>query len=584
MTSEIQAPPRSIGQDFLARLASLVLAKRKILLVLTILLIHFLLISPSLMPAFNEINMDDEAKYIESGWRLLREGPRELAWGPLVSFVYAPVHLLVGGSPNWFMIEAWVGGFFLFFLLWLSAYTLALQFKEYFHPLITVGVLFVSTYFVPIIENPSDALFVSMSAFALSRVIAFYRGRELQDILLASFFVGLGVLCRVETILLVGTLAFITVVIGRRYHSFLKMLASTLLPAVGILAVFFLTSLLTKGHLNLGTGEKAYDAFTMGQPTLHVFGDPAQEAASPFGTKEENRGSIFAAIVRHPDAFANRILGRALEQPGFFLDVYGKKLGPVLLLFSLWGVYTLIKRRSLPLLLILLFWPLHTLVALAFFANHIVPQTSYVPVILSAIGIAAVFRSDLPRRESVFLFLTSLSITFASLLFNKPAILVGGLILTAVLALTWLIQPRAETTGSLAAVPLLILLAAGFVLRGSYLFPNFPALGSSVDEQAVTYILQEFKPLSKLLTTSPYQMLAARMEAVEIQDVPADIVSPQQLSQWLEEQDIQAVYLDNRSGGRPDVAEIIESGQGEQFEVGFASEDDAVRIFVLRNR
>lgn len=582
MTSQIQASARSIRQEFLTRLASLVLAKRKILLVLTILLIHFLLISPSLMPAFNEINTDDEAKYIESGWRLLREGPRDLAWGPLVSFVYAPVHLLVGGSPNWFMIDAWVGGFFLFFLLWLSAFTLALQFKEYFHPLIVVGVLFVSTYFVPIIENPSDALFVSMSAFALSRVIAFYRGRELRDILLASFFVGLGVLCRVETILLVGTLAFIAVVTGRRYHSFLKLLASALLPAVSLLAVFFLTSLLTKGHLNMGTNEKAYDAFTMGQPTQQVFGDPAQDAASPFGTKEENRGSIFVAIARHPAAFANRVLGRALEQPGFFLGIYGKKLGPVMLLFSLWGVYTLIKRRSLPLLLILLFWPLHTLVALAFFANHIVPQSSFVLVILSAVGIASIFRSDQPRGERVFLFLIALLIVFASLLFNLPAILVGGLLLAAVLAISWLVQPGQEINGRLPAVQLFILLCAGLILHGAYPFPNYPALGSSNEEQAIHYLHQEFEPLSKILSTSSYTMLAGRMTPVDVGDIPAEVTTAQELSMWLEARNIQAVYLDGRADVTPELAKVVESGLNDQFELGYGSDDGNVRIFLIR--
>ncbi|RPI83799.1 MAG: hypothetical protein EHM41_15040 [Chloroflexi bacterium] len=583
MASDVPVPARNLRKDFLTRFMHLLLARRENLIVITILLIHFLLISPSLMPTFTEINSDDEAKYIESGWRLLNEGPRDLAWGPLVSLVYAPVHLLVGDSPSWFMIEAWVGRFLLFFLLWLSTYYLALQFKEYFHPLIAVGVLFISIYFLPVIENQSDALFVSMSAFALSRVIAYYRTQHLRDIGLASLFVGLGVLCRVETILLVGTLAVIALVIRRGRHGLLKVLSLSVVPAAVVLAVFILTSLVTKGHLNLGISDKAFASFEMNQPGQQTIESPGEDAGSPLITEDGSEGSIFRAIAGNPSAFIGRIFVHALEQPGYFLDFYGKKLGPVLLLLSAWGIFTLVRRRSLTLLLILLIWPLHALVSLAFFARHVVPQASYLPIILSAVGIAEVFRPDIPRKDRVFLFLTALLISFFSLLFDKPAILAGGLVLAAVLALTWLIQPRQETTGSYAAIPLLILFAAGLILRGSYPFPNFPVLGSTVEEQAVTYIHQEFDPLSKLLSTSSYPMLAAKMVAIDVQDVPVEVTSPQMLSDWLENQEIEGIYLDSRKNARPEFVRVIESGLVEQFEVGYASEDGAVRILILKD-
>ena len=55
------------------------------------------------------VNPDDEAKYVESGWRLLSGDIRDLAWGPVIALVYAPIHLIVGSSPDWFLLETWIG-------------------------------------------------------------------------------------------------------------------------------------------------------------------------------------------------------------------------------------------------------------------------------------------------------------------------------------------------------------------------------------------------------------------------------------------------------------------------------------------
>ncbi|HLA82201.1 MAG TPA: hypothetical protein VJP78_11395, partial [Thermoleophilia bacterium] len=264
---------------------------------------NLLLVSPSLMPAFSEINPDDEAKYIESGWLLLADGPRDLAWGPLVAVIYAPVHMLVGNSLDWFMLEAWAGRIELFVLLWLSMLFLALQFKDYAPPLVMAGILFVTTAFFPILENQSDALFVSLSALGLAKFITYYRHRRLKDVGVASVCVGLGILSRVESVVLIGTLVILATVYRR--HSVTRVVASALLPALGILVLFLGASLLTHGNLNLGLGNKSYDSFEMNQP-LPYGGDSEaarQETRRLFGTQEENNGSVLRAILRNPLAF-----------------------------------------------------------------------------------------------------------------------------------------------------------------------------------------------------------------------------------------------------------------------------------------
>jgi len=45
---------------------------------------------------FQPSTRNDEAKYVESGWLLLKGEVRSLAWGPLVALCYAPAHLFVG--------------------------------------------------------------------------------------------------------------------------------------------------------------------------------------------------------------------------------------------------------------------------------------------------------------------------------------------------------------------------------------------------------------------------------------------------------------------------------------------------------
>ena len=201
------------------------------------LFVNVLLVSPKLMPGFAEINPYDEAKYVESGWLLLKGEVRSLAWGPLVALFYAPVHLVVGNSPNWFILEAWAGRFLLFICLWLSLTYLAFQLKGYAFkndasPFITVGLLFVTIPLFPIIENQSDAVFVSLSVLSIANLVAFARHQRLKNVALASVFVGLGVLARVETVVLIGTLAVLALVIGWRRQPVLKILAVSILPAV----------------------------------------------------------------------------------------------------------------------------------------------------------------------------------------------------------------------------------------------------------------------------------------------------------------------------------------------------------------
>ncbi|MBG0771039.1 MAG: glycosyltransferase family 39 protein, partial [Anaerolineaceae bacterium] len=235
------------------------------LLIGGIFLLNLFLVLPKLQPGMLEINAHDGAKYIESGRLLFDWGLRSLAWGPLVAFIYAPIHLFVGDSPNWFMLETWIGNYILFGMLWLSVYALARQLDKYISKYVIIGLLFGTTVFFPILENQSDALFIPCSILALLFLIRFIETDKLKNLWLASLFVGLGILCRFETILLIITLTAFALIYGLRKHKIFKLLAAAWLPILLLLTLFFSISLATFGGFNLVVEHKSYVAFNDNQ-------------------------------------------------------------------------------------------------------------------------------------------------------------------------------------------------------------------------------------------------------------------------------------------------------------------------------
>ena len=560
-------------------------------IILIVLFVTVLLVSPKLMPSFAEINPFDEAKYVESGWLLLKGEVRSLAWGPLVALFYAPVHLVVGNSPNWFMIEAWVGRFLLFICLWLSLTYLAFQLKGYAFrndasPFITVGLLFVTIPLFPIIENQSDAVFVSLSVLSIANLVAFVRRQRLRNIAFASMFVGLGVLARVETVVLIGTLVVLSLATGWRRQPLLKILAVSILPAMGILACLSLVNLVNEGNLNLGISNKSYESFEMNQSIL-TEGDTEQarqEARRLFGTEEENNSSVLRAILRNPRAFSARIWANAKGIPWSYFYFFGKTQGFVLLFFSAWGVYALIRKRAYTLMLILLLWPLHAGIPLGFLAKHVLPQTYYLPMILGSIGIASAFDLDLHTIERAALLILSALCCIYSWVDHKPAFLYGSILVAAIFGLTWLFRARWQSSGTVRLAPMMLLLMAGLILRDPYPFPDYAMYGKSSEELAVHYMEKSLPLRTKVLAPFPLPAVAAKMVDVTMSSVPKDIDATRELWKWLTEKNIAAAYVDDHYPINKNIATLLESGLGQYFELGFKSKDRQVRVYLVKDK
>lgn len=551
---------------------------------LLIFLLNLLLVSPQLMPAYSAVNPDDEAKYVDSGWRLLRGDIRDMAWGPIVALVYAPVHLIIGGNPDWFLLELWIGRFLMFAFLWWSIFYLAHQLKENASPHVMAGLLFINTPLIAVLVNQSDAVLVGFSCLALASLLKYYRSGKPNYLSFASLFVGLGVLTRVETMVLFVTLIVFSLIIRGNAIPWYKKLLSATWPMCAVIGLYFIVSIIWMGKIDLGVAYKSYDSFEMNQSIL-TGGDIAlarQETRRLFGTSEENQGSILRAIMRNPAAFALRIFANAKTIPVNYLDFFGKKLGPIVLIFAAFGVYSLIRKKDWMLVALLLIWPLHVLVALGFLALHIIPQTIYLPLLLGAIGITEIFKNEALRFDKLLFLITAGLLFVLSWITNKPAFLIGFLLLTSVLVIHLLANSKIKLNPEKLHFSIFLLLAAGLILREPYPFPNYPSIGKSASERAIHYLEAELPVLSTVLVPSPLPAIAARMSYITMDGLPADIPSITDFAKFLHQNNVQAVYLDSNRRRRDDIYDLMEQGVEKNFTLGYISQDTTIRVFLVK--
>jgi len=524
---------------------------RELLVVLLLLVVNLALVAPDLMTPFAEVNPYDEAKYVDSGRSLLLLEMRDLSWGPIVAFVYAPLHIVLGGYADWFLLEIWAGRILLYAGLWLATLYLASRFRDRFHPFVAAGILFVSIVFIPVVENQSDAVFVILTCVALAAVFDFLRTKRLIHVGVASLLIGAGVLARVESILLIPILAGLAIAAGRRHHAWGRILATALGPSLAILGIYALVGFGLTGDLHhLDLGGKAWDSFEVNQSVL-TGGDLEQgrlETRRLFGTQEENNGSVLRAVSRNPAAFARRIVANIGGIPDSYFAFYGKRLGPALLLLSGWGIYRLFRRREVWPLLALGLWTVPAFVSLAFLPRHLVPQVSYLPIVLASAGLCVPFVAESSQTERLLFTLSVAAFTLVGWFGLKPALVLGGVMMLVSLSIIWLQRDLLAQDGRTPVVPFLIMFAAALILRGEFAYPNYPRAGASSMEQVVHLMQASLPPGSIVLERVPLPALAAEMVALESSALaeashPA-LQSPAALCAWLREEDVKGVYLD----------------------------------------
>jgi hypothetical protein len=554
---------------------------------LMVLVLTIILVGPSLTPHYSSINAHDEAKYIESGRLLLLGEMRNLVWGPLVAVAYAPFHLVFGGSPNWFLLDAWGGSALLYALMWLSFYTLARQLTDSLSRYAMLGILFITPSLFDVLSNPSDALFVALSTSALATLLAFRRNPSTRKAAIGSALIALAVLARFEGIVLLPMYWAILLILRRRKPWQWNRAAAAILPAVLLLAGAVGLLRLSIGSYDLGIAGKSYESFEMNQPLPNGDVDAQREMTRElFGTREENQGSVLRAVLRNPVAFGQRVLTNVMEMPERFLSIYGKRLAPVFAILSLFGLASLLQRRRWGTLAILAVWSLQPAVSLAFLPLHFLRQLAYMPLVLSAIGVTRMVEDRGrwgPRRVAAAV---AFLLAVYGLLDAKLAFTTAGLVLGAALVFVGLLLRSRESSdhspASAAPTGLALLLAAGLILRAPYRFPDFPEIGTSDRERAVHAMQAAFSPGSRILEPLPLPALAAKLDRYPLADAPTSFASAQRFHDWLHDEDIAGIYVEGDWSGRPDIGDLIASDSQGYFSLVYRSDNGSIRVFAVR--
>ncbi|MCB2213782.1 glycosyltransferase family 39 protein [bacterium] len=526
-------------------------------------------------PQMLEINPNDGAKYIESGRLLLTWGLRNLSWGPLVAFVYAPIHLIVGNSPNWFILETWIGNFVFFAMLWVSFYLLARQLDKYISKYVIIGMLFSATIFFPIIENQSDVVFIALAALGLMFMLRFNEDQQLKYVWFSGLCVALGVFARVETIILIGPLTIFALVINRKKYKFYKVLIAALVPMVALMGLFLAVNYITFGGPNLGMSGKSYDSFQMNQAFLPGSKNEIayNSGEAIFGTAEENNFSVPRAILRNPLATAERALANLLKLPKDLMAFFGGKQALLMVVFGAWGIYTLIREKKWMVLLLLLVWPLYAFVSLIFFSRHIIPQISYSVFMLAAIGITYTLSGKSRFIERAFLVLIAVGLLIYAVADGSAIAFTDGLILLLVGVLA--IFDTTKKANAIRPMPAMILLISLMLFTHSFRFPNL-AIGTTPEERSA-HALMEAVPVGAHSLT-PYHTVAIAGKTTSFL-LPSGISSTQDLLDFLESNKIQVIYVDSQMPYRSDVVAATLAKYPDAFTLYYDSPEGRIQIY-----
>lgn len=544
-----------------------------------VLIANLMLVSPRLMQPFNEINAFDEAKYIESGRLLLQGELRNLAWGPVVSLLYAGLHLVLGNSPDWFLLESWVSRFLLYSLLWVGTFVFARRLDSK-TAAVVVGVLFVSTVPLSVIANQSDGLFIFFSAIGLAKMLDYLTRRRQWDLVLSSLLVGLSVLSRFEGVLLIPLLLVVPLLVRATRPPRLRHLAAGLAPALLIVVGYMGIFKAVHPDLDHGIGGKSYTAFENHYPLPGVTRQSERAAVTRryFGTSAENNGSVLVALARHPGGTLRRIRDQALVTPSLFLDAFGKQLGPATALLALLGAYSLIRQKRYAHLALITAWSAPSLVSILFVARHLFLQTHFMFLSLAALGIVR-FVDTARGRERVAFSLIAIGSAIAGLATDKLAVLASGLVLGLALILIDVVSRLGQEPEYRRLAAAGSLMATGLFFRTPFAFPNYaPRTPLPPSEAVVRYLQSLERENMRVLENLPLPALAAKMSEIAWNQVPDSIVTAPEFHSWLVEHDVVAMHVGG-AGIDPRLERIIEEGLDRQFELGFVSEDQSKRVY-----
>ena len=260
-------------------------------------LLNVFLVSAGFFPNLAEINAWDEAAYVNSGRLLLLGELPILSNNPLVALLYALTSLPYVNSPLWLVHSTSVGRVFLFALVWIGAFSVARQQSKFAHPLIMVGILFVSGISVSILVFPSDPLYIGLAALGLAQVLAYINTGSRKHIWLSSLWVGLAALARNDGLILGLLLVPSAFFIARPRRDRWKALLGAAVPFAAIVGGYVLFQGAQTGGVEFGTLGRTYDNFESGHQV--IYSAEGMLSSKPNWRRDEYLGLRRRTIIRY---------------------------------------------------------------------------------------------------------------------------------------------------------------------------------------------------------------------------------------------------------------------------------------------
>ena len=557
------------------------ISKNGDLIALLIFLIQILFMLYRFMPTLQDINLWDEAIYINAGRELINGTLTPFEWNPFVAIFYAFTYLPFKSSPYWMMQSAAVGRVLLFGLMWLGSFLIAKRLSRLSYPLVMAGVLFSMTVLTDILDNPTDALFAAMSGFAFWKLITYYETREEKQLGWISCFLGLAALSRNDGLVLFVIFVVLSLLFLRSSVNKIKHLLYTALPFLIFVFGYFLIYGFVTGNFSLGTRERSYIAFEQGQAELYQENESCQqsfsrcailEARELYGTPVDNNYSVFTAIRNNPGAMLERVVHSLKVLPELIYSAYGKRTAYMVFFLAIAGIFELARKRQF-----LLLGSLFT-----FFRAGYLQTPYFVVFLLAAIGVTSLVNSIISGRKeyliwTVFLFILSVIGVYRSLnyLYFNTLVLLG---------IIW--AGKLASRSRVEEIPItlyLIFLAGGMIVRGAYNPPQIQIWGKIPEEQAIVFLQETFPEDSLVAAGAPGAVYAARMDYFEIGDLDGVVTSPEDLYAQLSSLGVQAIYVDSFLSSRNShIYELIDAGVGDEFEQIFSGRDGSIQVLRVR--
>ncbi len=373
-----------------------------------LLLLNIFFVIFRFFPTIRDINLWDDAAYIERG-RMLAQGifPK-FSDNPLMALIFAISYIPFQHDGFWIIHTSSIGRILMFALMWTSVYLIAKQIpgiKWY----VIVGAMFVSTVSVDILENPSDSLYAGVAGLAFWQMLCYFNTRRTKHLALTSLIIGLAAMARNDGLVLFGVFGIIALFYLKSAENKLQHLAAAILPFVILVGGYVLAYGLVTGDYDLGTQERSYLAFQQGQMELTtakpgcILGPVKcveQEVNRLYGSSAENGNSVFRAIARNPSAYLQRLRQMFSNLPRLVHDAYGKQTFYALIFLVPLGIFALIRKKQIALLLVSLAWCLPILTYfLTFFRAGYLRTPFFIILALASFGVLELVESLGQKRQ-----------------------------------------------------------------------------------------------------------------------------------------------------------------------------------------